>query len=47
MGIRHPWQRDKVAMVLEVSDVGVATSGRYERGDHIIDPAHGRTRDEV
>jgi thiamine biosynthesis lipoprotein len=21
-----------------VSDLGVATSGRYERGDHIIDP---------
>jgi thiamine biosynthesis lipoprotein len=42
VGIRHPWQRDKVAMVLEVSDVGVATSGRYERGDHIIDPRTGQ-----
>jgi FAD:protein FMN transferase len=42
VGIRHPWQRHKVAMVLEVSDVGVATSGRYERGDHIIDPVTGR-----
>jgi thiamine biosynthesis lipoprotein len=29
-------------MVLDVSDVGVATSGRYERGDHIIDPRTGR-----
>ena len=29
-------------MVLEVSDVGVATSGRYERGDHIIDPRTGQ-----
>ncbi len=29
-------------MVLEVTDVGVATSGRYERGDHIIDPRTGR-----
>ncbi len=28
-------------MVLGVSDVGVATSGRYERGDHIIDPLTG------
>jgi FAD:protein FMN transferase len=42
VGIRHPWQRDKVAMVLQVSDVGVATSGRYERGDHIIDPRTGQ-----
>ena len=42
VGIRHPWQRDKVAMVLDVSDLGVATSGRYERGDHIIDPRTGQ-----
>jgi thiamine biosynthesis lipoprotein len=41
VGVRHPWQRDRVAMVLDVSDVGVATSGRYERGDHIIDPRTG------
>ncbi|MEY2571320.1 MAG: FAD:protein transferase [Acidimicrobiaceae bacterium] len=42
IGIQHPWQQDKVAAVVEVSDVGVATSGRYERGDHIIDPRTGR-----
>lgn len=42
VGVQHPWQRDKVAIVLGVSDVGVATSGRYERGDHIIDPETGR-----
>lgn len=41
VGIQHPWQRDKLAMVLTGSDVGVATSGRYERGDHIIDPDTG------
>ncbi len=41
VGIQHPWQRDKVAMVLGVSDVGIATSGRYERGDHVIDPRSG------
>jgi thiamine biosynthesis lipoprotein len=41
IGIQHPWQRDKVAMVLATNDAGVATSGRYERGDHIIDPRTG------
>ena len=41
VGVQHPWQHDKVAMVLAVSDLGVATSGRYERGDHIIDPRTG------
>jgi thiamine biosynthesis lipoprotein len=38
VGIQHPWRRDRVAAVVDVSDLGVATSGRYERGNHIIDP---------
>jgi FAD:protein FMN transferase len=42
VGIQHPWERDHVAAVLSVVDAGVATSGRYERGDHIIDPRTGR-----
>jgi FAD:protein FMN transferase len=42
VGIQHPWERDKVAAVLEVADTGVATSGRYERGDHVLNPATGR-----
>jgi thiamine biosynthesis lipoprotein len=42
VGIQHPSRRDRVAMVLAVTDAGVATSGRYERGDHIIDPRTGR-----
>jgi FAD:protein FMN transferase len=42
LGIQHPWERDRVAAVLVVSDAAVATSGRYERGDHVIDPRTGR-----
>jgi thiamine biosynthesis lipoprotein len=41
LGIRHPERADRVAAVLAISDIAVATSGLYERGDHIIDP---RTR---
>ena len=41
VGIQHPWERDRVAAVLEVSDAAVATSGRYERGDHVLDPRTG------
>jgi thiamine biosynthesis lipoprotein len=41
VGIRHPDQADRVAAVLEVSDRAVATSGAYERGDHVIDPRTG------
>lgn len=41
VGIRHPDQADKVAAVLAVSDRAIATSGSYERGDHIVDPRTG------
>jgi FAD:protein FMN transferase len=42
VGIQHPWERERVAAVLVVSDAAVATSGRYERGDHVIDPRTGQ-----
>jgi thiamine biosynthesis lipoprotein len=41
VGIRHPDLADGVAAVLAVSDRAVATSGAYERGDHIRDPRSG------
>jgi thiamine biosynthesis lipoprotein len=42
VGIRHPDRPDKVAAVLAIGDGAVATSGTYERGDHIVDPRTGR-----
>ena len=41
VGIRHPGQADRVAAVLAVRDRAVATSGSYERGEHITDPRSG------
>jgi thiamine biosynthesis lipoprotein len=41
IGIRHPDHEDRVAGVLAVRDLAVATSGLYERGGHIIDPHTG------
>ena len=38
IGIRHPELPDRLATVLEARDLAVATSGGYERGDHIADP---------
>ena len=35
VGIQHPDNQDAVIDVLTVHDVAVATSGTYERGDHI------------
>lgn len=43
IGIRHPQIPDKMAVVMSGRDLAVATSGAYERGDHIVDPASGRS----
>ena len=42
VGIQHPRRRDRVAAVLAARDLAVATSGAYERGEHIVDPRTGR-----
>jgi thiamine biosynthesis lipoprotein len=42
VGIRHPQIADRMAAVLETADLAVATSGTYERGEHIVDPRTGR-----
>ena len=42
VGVRHPHLGDRLAAVLSVSDAAVATSGAYERGEHILDPRTGR-----
>jgi len=41
VGIRHPTDPDRLAAVVEVEDLAVATSGHYERGAHIVDPHTG------
>lgn len=41
IGVQHPFDRDAVAMVLHARETAVATSGRYERGDHLHDPRSG------
>jgi FAD:protein FMN transferase len=42
VGVQHPRRRDRVAAVLSLTDAAVATSGAYERGEHIVDPITGR-----
>jgi thiamine biosynthesis lipoprotein len=42
VGIRHPRERDRLAAVLHADDLAIATSGAYERGEHIVDPHSGR-----
>ncbi|MEU0218326.1 FAD:protein FMN transferase [Streptomyces sp. NPDC006265] len=42
VGVRHPEHADRLCTVLDVTDRAVATSARYERGDHILDGRSGR-----
>jgi thiamine biosynthesis lipoprotein len=41
VGIQHPRDRAAIALAIELSDAAVATSGAYERGEHILDPRTG------
>jgi thiamine biosynthesis lipoprotein len=41
IGIQHPLERQEIAKVVEGDDLAVATSGAYERGDHVRDPHTG------
>ena len=38
IGIRNPFNRQQLVRILKVSGLGVATSGNYQRGDHIYNP---------
>lgn len=40
IGIVDPSRTDRIAAVLEIATGAVATSGRYERGDHVRGDAH-------
>jgi len=42
IGIRHPWEADKMSWVLTLTDGAVATSGTYERGAHVWNPRTGQ-----
>jgi FAD:protein FMN transferase len=41
VGIQHPREPGAVAKVVVLDDAAVATSGAYERGEHVVDPHTG------
>ena len=47
VGIRHPFEKDKIVKVLSIDNRGVATSGSYLRGDHIYDPLGGKPLNDI
>ena len=42
VGIRHPAHANQIVQTVVALDEGVATSGLYERGAHVVDPRSGR-----
>jgi thiamine biosynthesis lipoprotein len=47
IGIQHPLEPQSIAKVVEGDDLAVATSGAYERGEHVRDPYTGTAPDGV
>ncbi|WP_461247745.1 FAD:protein FMN transferase [Treponema sp. R6D11] len=45
VGLKDPNSED-LLLVLDIKDLAVATSGNYERGDHIYNPINGLKPDE-
>jgi thiamine biosynthesis lipoprotein len=41
VGIQHPRDRLAIAGAIDATDIAVATSGAYERGDHVLNPRTG------
>jgi thiamine biosynthesis lipoprotein len=47
IGIRNPWDPQTIVAVVAAHDLAIATSGAYERGDHVIVPHTGRPPDGI
>lgn len=47
IGIRSPFNNGEIIKVINLSDKGVATSGSYERGNHIYNPKSGAVADAI
>lgn len=47
IGIRNPFNTSQIVKIVAVNNKGVATSGTYERGDHIYSPYNNAVYDIV
>jgi thiamine biosynthesis lipoprotein len=45
IGIRNPFNVSEIVKKITLTDGGIATSGTYERGNHIYNPKTGETAD--
>ena len=47
IGIRDPWDGNAIAATVTVCNQAIATSGAYERGDHVVSPLTHRPPDGI
>ena len=47
IGIRNPFNKKENVKVVHLSDKGIATSGTYERGNHIYNPKEKKLATEI
>jgi len=47
IGIRNPFNKEENIKVVHLSDRGIATSGTYERGQHIYNPKEKKLVEEI
>jgi FAD:protein FMN transferase len=47
IGIRNPWDEQTTVAVINARNLAIATSGTYERGEHIIVPRTGRSPEGI
>src|SRR4029078_5463526 len=47
IGIKNPFDIREIVKVLKITNQGIATSGNYERGEHIYNPITGKIQNEI
>jgi thiamine biosynthesis lipoprotein len=47
IGIRNPFHAKEIVKVVALTNMGIATSGTYERGSHIYNPKNKTNADEI
>jgi thiamine biosynthesis lipoprotein len=47
VGVQHPLRRDRLAKIIEATELAIATSGGYERGAHVLDAHTGLSPEGV
>ena len=47
IGIQSPENKKEIVYKLDLKDRAISTSGSYERGPHIIDPANGKPAEDI